>query len=502
MAQQLQNITIRAPAFKGLNTQDSPIDGDPSFASVADNCIIDQYGRIGARKGYEVLTSDNTALGGNPIVVMAELEETDGTRTVLSAGNNKLFTGTVTLTDVTGAHTITDDNWQMIPFNQDIYLVQSGYSPLVYNGTSVVAIGSHTGASGTAPQANCGLAAFGRLWLADTATDKSTVYWSDLLIGAAWAGGTSGSINLSKVWPDGYDEITALASNNGRLIIFGKRSIVIYEGAESPATMVLADTINGIGCIARDSIQFTGTDILFLSHVGVQSLGRVIQEKSAPMRDISKNIRNDLFSYVNSTSEPIRSAYSAENAFYLLMFTDLDIIYCFDTRGTLEDGTLRVTRWPNTGFKSFLRRDNSDLLIGNTSGVCKYNTYYDNAGSYLMEYLSNYFSFGDSSRLKVLKKIKPTFIGGSGTTPSVKWSYNYSSNYNAQTITLGSSTPAFFGSAQYSISEYSGGVKINTPNVNSTGNGTVVNVGVDIPITGTEFSIQEFNIQALMGKTL
>jgi len=110
MAQQLQNITIRAPAFKGLNTQDSPIDGDPSFASVADNCIIDQYGRIGARKGFDTLTDDVTALGGESIVVMAELEETDGTRTVLSAGNNKLFTGTTTLTDVTGAHTITDDN--------------------------------------------------------------------------------------------------------------------------------------------------------------------------------------------------------------------------------------------------------------------------------------------------------------------------------------------------------------------------------------------------------
>jgi hypothetical protein len=53
MPQQLQNITIAAPAFKGLNTQDSPIDGDPSFASVADNCVIDQYGRIGARHGFK-----------------------------------------------------------------------------------------------------------------------------------------------------------------------------------------------------------------------------------------------------------------------------------------------------------------------------------------------------------------------------------------------------------------------------------------------------------------
>ena len=502
MAQQLQNITIRAPAFKGLNTQDSPIDGDPSFASLADNCIIDQYGRIGARKGFDTQTTDVTALGGEPIVVMAELEETDGTRTVLSAGNNKLFTGTATLTDVTGAHTITSNNWQMVPFNQDIYLVQRGHSPLVYNGTSVVAIGSHTGASGTAPQANCALAAYGRMWMADTATDKSTVYWSDLLIGAAWAGGTSGSINLSKVWPDGYDEITALAAHNDFLVIFGKRSIVLYSGAQSPANMVLADTINGIGCIARDSVQPTGTDLIFLSHVGVQSLGRVIQEKSAPMRDISKNIRNDLFSAVSTAGGNINSAYSAENAFYLLNFPTLNVVYCFDTRGALEDGTLRVTRWPNTDFKCFARRDNGDFLIGSVLGIGKYNTYFDNGESYLMEYLSNSLSFGDASRTKILKKIKPTLIGGSASVANIKWSYNYSENYSSQAISLATSTPAYYGTSQYSIGKYSGGIKINTPNVNSTGSGTVVSVGIDVPISGTEFSIQELNIQALVGRML
>ena len=177
MAQQLQNIAIRAPAFKGLNTQDSPIDGDPSFAAVADNCVIDKYGRIGSRKGFNTLTTDATVLGGNSIESISEFEKVDGTRTVVSAGNNKIFTGTTTLTDITAAHTITENDWQMLSFNNALYLVQREYEPLVYNGTSLVAISAHTGAAGTAPQANCGLAAFGRLWLADTTTDKSTVYW-------------------------------------------------------------------------------------------------------------------------------------------------------------------------------------------------------------------------------------------------------------------------------------------------------------------------------------
>ena len=90
MAQQLQNIVIRAPAFKGLNTQDSPLDADPSFAAVADNCIIDKYGRIGARKGFNTLTTDATALGGNTIEVMREYEKVDGTRTLVKIHRNSI----------------------------------------------------------------------------------------------------------------------------------------------------------------------------------------------------------------------------------------------------------------------------------------------------------------------------------------------------------------------------------------------------------------------------
>ncbi|MEK9694049.1 MAG: hypothetical protein VW235_14110, partial [Rhodospirillaceae bacterium] len=80
---------------------------------------------------------------------------------------------------------------------------------------------SVTTAVGTPIQANEVLSAYGRLWVADTATDTTTVYWSDLLNGSAWTGGTSGSINLNKVWPNGMDEVVALAAHNDFLIIFG-----------------------------------------------------------------------------------------------------------------------------------------------------------------------------------------------------------------------------------------------------------------------------------------
>ena len=44
MAKPLQNITVAAPGFAGLNTQDSPIGIDPSFAAVADTRELDTIG--------------------------------------------------------------------------------------------------------------------------------------------------------------------------------------------------------------------------------------------------------------------------------------------------------------------------------------------------------------------------------------------------------------------------------------------------------------------------
>ena len=115
-----------------------------------------------------------------------------------------------------------------------------------------------TGASGASfPTANEVIAAYGRLWCADITNNKSTVYWSDLLIGHNWTGGTSGSIDISKVWPDGYDEIVSLAAHNGMLIIFGQHSIVVYQGAEAPATMSLMDTVAGVGCVSTETLYST-----------------------------------------------------------------------------------------------------------------------------------------------------------------------------------------------------------------------------------------------------
>ena len=101
MAQRLQNITVQAPGFAGINSQDSPVSIDQSFAATASNCIIDEYGRIGARKGYtEVSTDSSTAtlLGSSRgIEALHESLDHSGDKVVFSAGNLKIFSGTTTV---------------------------------------------------------------------------------------------------------------------------------------------------------------------------------------------------------------------------------------------------------------------------------------------------------------------------------------------------------------------------------------------------------------------
>ena len=513
MAQQLQNITVAAPGFFGLNTMDSPIGLNPSFAAIADNCVIDQYGRVGARKGWTAVSSNGSSVLGSSrgIETVYEFIDASGDKYVISAGNNKLFTGTTTLTDATPTgYTPTANNWKAVTLNDHVYLFQRDHEYVLgtdHDGSFVLEEHSaHSHATGSAPEANEVLAAYGRLWAADITGNKHTVYWSDILNGHHWTGGTSGSLDVTTVWPTGFDEITALAAHNGFLIIFGKKSILVYSGASSPASMTLTDTIEGVGCIARDSVQHTGTDILFLSDSGVRSFGRTVQEKSMPMRDISKNVRNDINKAILSQTNPIKSIYSEDEAFYLLSFSESGLVYCFDMRGPLdESGAHRVTTWTAIDPLSFAVLEDGSIYIGKDSGVVKYTGYVDGTASYQLSYFSNPLDFGSAANLKFLKKFNLTLISSPSTPVTLNWGYDYTESYTKQAFTFAGTAAniAEYGTSEYNtIAEYTGGTAIQTPKVNSSGSGEVVAIGLEAQINNAEFSIQKIDIHALLGRLI
>jgi len=499
MANRLESITIQAPGFYGLNTEDSPTALSEQFALDATNCVIDQFGRIGARKGWQYLTTVNP----HTIKHLSEYVTKDGLSETISASNTAILKGEGTLVDITPAgYVMGDGNFQAATLNNHHYLFRKGSKPVVYDGLTAVTVDTHADYNGVVPEGDVAISAFGRLWVCDTVLNSTVIHWSDLLTGMQWATGSSGSIDISKVWADGSDTITALVAHNGFLIIFGTRQIIIYQGCTDPATMSLADTIIGIGCIARDTVQSTGSDLLFLSSSGVRSLARTIQEKSIPLTDISINIRSTVEAFVTPSTGTIKSVYSPKEAFYLIHLESSGVTFCFDTRVPLENGAYRATTWAGIAPTALLQTRDNRLLMGNTSGITIYDGYIDNDAAYSMSYFTNYLDFGAGSNLKLLKSLKMTVIGGSNTDITLNWGYDYSYAYKKRKFTLITQVIAEYNIAEYSAGEFNAGVLVNRPSVNASGGGAVIQIGVEALVNGEPLSIQRITAQATVGRTI
>lgn len=547
MSKQISISSVSAPGFLGLNTQDPSLEISNGFAGIANNCVIDKFGRVGARQGYVKLNTSSGTLGANVITVIHELIEADGTLTVLFFGNGRLYKLGTSVAGATAEYNIaeygsnaaviaeytqgvaslgnlfeltyggggtapvfTAGNWQAASLNGITYFFQTGNDPIIYDPavstTTYRRVSEKSGYVGTVPKANVAISAFGRIWAANTQTNNATVYFSDLLAGHVWSTGTSGSLDVSRVWSNGSDEITGLAAHNGFLFIFGKRQILIYANATTPSTMTLSDTVSSLGCIARDSIQNTGKDVVFLSNSGLRSVLRTVQEKSSPLGDLSKNIRNDFQAVIASESLfEVTSVYSEKEGFYLLACPSSDRVFCFDTKTVLEDGSYRVTTWDNLLPTSFCSRRNGDLLIGQTGFITKYSGYQDDTTAYRMEYYTNNADIGKDGLTSIIKKIKLTVVGGSNQPVSVFWAYDFTASYQSETVAIPTQSVSEYGIAQYGanaspVAQYATGITLQELTAYGNGAGKIVQTGFEVDINGFPISFQKIEIQAKTGK--
>lgn len=516
---ELSPQSILAPGFFGLNTQESSVTLSPNFALGATNCIIDQYGRLGARKGWTMQTvSGSDELSGQVVEGIFEHIDANNVSTKLLAGNNKILEVQTdnTLVDITPTlYSITSNNWKAANTYDNTLLVQDGYEPIIYNNGAATTCQTLSDYLSTEKSVTASpsfgtsypsdvLAAYGRFWV----HDGSMVYWSTDIadpVFPAFSGGTSGFLNLAAVLPKNVDNIVAIAAHNNFLIIFCERNIVLYSGADNPLnSFQLHDIITGVGCIARDSVQNTGNDLLFLSDTGIRSLGRLIQEKSLPMRDLTKNVRDDFLQVVNTeiaagSTFKIKSVYSENNGFYLISFPSQSTVYCLDMRQALEDGAARVTNW-GTKISSFLRDRNRNVLLGKTNGIGVYEGYQDNGLPYRMNFSSAYIDLGQSTLKKILKRINTVVIGGSGQIFVVKAGYDYYGSSFSYPFVINEGQTFEYGIAEYSLSEYSAGVLIDKLSTPAQGSGEVVQIGFEADVNGQELSVQRLDIYVKTGR--
>lgn len=504
----LQTVSVAAPGFYGLNTQEASTTLDAGFALEANNCVIDREGRLAARKGWEYVTTSGGAdiNGGHTFI------DIDGTATVLTWSDNTFYTGTTTMTATTdNSSAFGASDFDAATLNDKAFFVQSGDEPRYYDpvGDTIEDLstaGNTVTNLAAISSANTCLSAYGRLWLADFDDNKTTVWWSNLLDGTDFDSGTAGSIDLSSILVKGNDEIVALGAHNGRLIIFCKNNIVIYADNDTdqvldPATMRLVEVINGVGCIVRDSVQNTGSDILFYSKTGLRSLGRIVQEKSQPMRDLSKNVRDDLVRAVGSIAnkQSIKSVYVQSEAFYLLLIPNYQQLYCFDTRTLLQDGAARVTIWDKQAQPNmFTVKD--ELHFCRSLGVAHYATYADNGTPYRLAYYTNYFDFDNVTALKYVKRVAATLVAGSSQDLVFKVGSDYSGSYQTFTGVLAGAAPAEYGISEYGIAEYTSGVLTDNVRVPIGGSGNVIQVGLEAEIEGFPLSMQRLDLYVKQGR--
>jgi hypothetical protein len=246
--------------------------------------------------------------------------------------------------------------------------------------------------------------------------------------------------------------------------------------------------------------------VVFLSNSGVRSLLRTIQEKSAPLRDLSKNVRDDLMTIVNAeTLANIKAVYSESNAFYLINFPTATQTYCFDTKAALQDGSSRVTVWDSITPTAFLAKRNGDLLIGKNGYVGKYGTYLDHASTYRLQYFTTYADLGQPNVTSILKRIAVVVIGGSSQDFVIKWGFDFYAQYYSAVLSIPVSTVAEYGIAEYGangspVAYYSQGVSLQTLVGQTSGSGKTVQTGYETEINGYPVSIQKIEIQAKNGK--
>ena len=563
MAQPQQNITISAPGFYGINTEDSPLLQDPGYCTLATNCVVDQLGRIGARKAWaEDTTAINVVFAAAPGAVGASyITHTIGTAVV--GGERRILT-IVGVTQVDGSNNELQVDYflcksvavgntfeleeiplpaladfsalkkaQIVAFNDKAYILSKGNDIVVYDGTTASKLSSMSGF--LPPQDDGGTiaatingdtacAAYGRLWVTGVNDEYQTIYYSDLLLPTQWYDGkavptdaqnTAGIIDVAQYWPNGRDRIVGIEAHNGFLFVFGRQSILVYTGASGdPADvtgLALQDAIPNIGLVSRDATANIGSDLLFVDDSGVRSVGRTIQEKSVPMGDLTYNVRGDVTQVIAKTADKSEIAldYWASEGIVVLLFPSGGQAYVMEARAPSPSGGHKVTRWTDCRFNRsvYLESEGQALIFlaanQDDKGILQYEGYlqYDSK-PYEMHYQSMILNFGQPANSKFLKQMD--FTLAATTAPSTAyagWGYDTGSTDRSKLFIVDASPAALYDEGSFGIAKF--GAQLSTVRrykINTKGSGENVVIGLRVDIADNSCSLQEINVQTLLGR--
>lgn len=533
-------INLTSPAFNGLNTADSASILGPEWATTLTNAVFDNQGRPTTRKGW--VSGTTTVYDGSELLIkrIFEFYQADGTSEIISSTDDNILTGVVDLSDATasidGTITISDGNIKFVNLNERCvaFGIGTGGIPASYSGTGTFA--DITVVSGSAPTGSVGTAAFGRLWGVDA--DGRTLRYSALLDETRWdAADGGGNLDFSRAWPEGQDTIKAVAELGGRLVVFGRKNIIILNDG-SPATIGLdptalfvEDTIPGVGAISQFAVERAAGDLWFVSDNGVTSLGREILQESTPINNVSDNVQPDIVAAISNEVDVdnITLVHSPKESFVLAIFPASEQVFMFDTDTRLQDGTHKTTMWSTqVQTAAYIRNDKSirSSLSSNsaaavTGEIYTYSGFSDDGASYNFVYESGWLDLGQEAAayLKFVKKISSVIFAAANTNVIHTVMYDFgeaSDTFTAEVSDAG--TAAEYGISEYGsngsrnpgdasltagvdVAEYGGTtLKLRFLDAPLGGGGQYVKVGLTVDTSSAEFAVQQINLFSKIGR--
>jgi len=537
MAKQLQYQSLTNIGLNGLNTQANPASLDPSYLTKAENVVIRESGRISLRKGFKQKVAPN-AVAPDGVAIKSIVEHQDGqVKKIFASYGTSIYTVDFTTPNAafpsSGAdvkHTVsgTDGDWQFINFNGRLTCLHEGVVPQRYDGTQ--GSGSKWAAfdNATRPatvtsgefKPSCGVGFYGRMWVGGVAGEKDVLHYSALLDSDDYTTSSGGgSFDLKKVW--GRDDIIAIAPFYGQLAVFGKNNIAIYESPDVVGNMKLNEVIRGVGCVARDSVQHIGDDLVFLSSTGLRSLARTSEKDKVPLTDLSLNIKDTLIRNIGQSTE-IKSAYIENEGIYVLTFTASNITYVFDFKHLTPNQAPRITTWTfdlDREPASITYTDTYGMLIGQKDGsIATYEGYYDSDlaangstysyASYTGSFETVWVNLGESVGASLLKRLFMVIEGGSGANLALKWYKDFSASPSKTTaITLNPTTTgttalwgastSLYGKSGVTYKPVYGLQEYKTP---LTGSAKNIKVSIGIQSNGYDASLQDLTLLHKQGK--
>ena len=425
----LRSKTIKYPGAYGLNTIETTLGDEATrFGTAVTNGVVDSAGKLASRQDFVNQTSGFS----QTIKAVFAWRQTSGAEVILSAATNGVvYSGTSTLTSRWPSAS-TSANIQFAVLGSNVFLACAG---MVFKALDeAYASPSLTGAASNFTSPNVVISAYGRVWTADDASNKYTIWWSNLLDGTVWNSGDAGLLSVREAWPKGQDSIVALAAAFGRFVIFGRKSILLYTlpADNNPANMVLTDVVEDLGCVARDSVQVTDTGIYFLSDAGIYRIDKLGQTTALMATPPISQLYNDdvLTQIAAETATNIRSGFYPTEGYYVLSFPTPNISFCVHTRKPIPTVDRPVaTRWTNVGrpFYGFTFDKDRNWYSGGVNGVHKYSGYTPDGASnaYTLTWTGQWHPFEDESRLKHAKSMTAVIETDSEQTGTFEWKTDY-----------------------------------------------------------------------------